>query len=100
MDSHAQGIEISRQADQHSEAIGNGTPSGIIEGLAEFAQDAALDDFYRDHSDVAFWYQALDKDGWKPKVRDVADAWLGVSGLSAIFKSSDLTIDLIVAGQR
>lgn len=81
MNGHAQERDIEIQAGQHLEAIGNETPLGIVESLADFAQDAALDDFYHTHSDVPFWYQALDKDGWKPKVRAVADAWIKVSSL-------------------
>lgn len=79
MDSHTQGVEIDRQADQHLKSIGNGTPPEIVENLSEFARDAALDDFYHLHSEVAFWYQALDKDGWESKVRTVADSWVKVS---------------------
>lgn len=97
MDSHAQRAEINTQADQHFNAIGNGTPPGIVDSLANFAQDAALDDFYRLHSEVAFWYQALDKTGWESRVKAVAELWVKVSGyLQCLF----LGTELISAGPR
>jgi len=80
MDGNAQAGRIEAQASKHSGLIGNGTSSDVIESLADFAQDAVLEDFYNTYSDVAFWYQALDKPGLQPRVKAVVELWVNVSG--------------------
>lgn len=72
----SQGAGIDHQSSKRWYAIGSGTPSGVVESLANFAWDAAIDDFYHRHSEVAFWYQTLEKPGWESKVKDVADLWV------------------------
>lgn len=80
MDGRAQTDRIKAQAGKYSGVIGNGMPPDVIENLAEFAQDAVLEDFYNTYSDVPFWYQALDKPGWQPKAKAVAELWVKVGG--------------------
>lgn len=97
MDGVAQEARIKAQAEKHLKAIGCGISPQIIESLFDYAQDAVLDEFYQTHSQINFWYQALDKSGWELRARPVADLWVEV-GEHRQF--SLLHLKLIVAEQR
>lgn len=77
MDPHENAIV--RQAEHFQEAIGYGLPSDIVDDLQTFAQDASVDDFYVDNVDIKFWFEVLEKDGWRPKARAAVDRWVMVS---------------------
>ena len=66
------------QALKYADAVGRHTEDSI-DDLIKFVKDAQPPSIYKDHSDVKFRYEVLEKKGWETRVKEIVMHWIEVS---------------------
>jgi hypothetical protein len=69
---------IEKQANKHSEAIGQGIDPGVLADHLELAQNATPISFFLQKKHIRFWYETVENGDLHRRGGEIADLWAQV----------------------